>query len=353
MGFIGIFVPIYLLTLGYSFTFVILFLSVHHVTLLGASFVAAFISNRIGLVRVLQIRFIFLFVYLYLLSLLPEFPTLFFGIAILSGIESAFYWEPLNVFFVRNTEDKNTGTALGKLTAVSKIFGVITPVLSALIVVTYGFPALFLVGAFLMMLMMIPILPLSSEKTDFKFSWERTKEIYAKNKKYLVPELIDNLAEDAGVIWTIFIYLNLLSVLDIGLLGTAISLTGVLFVLTLGKINDTWDRKKLLRIGALLVTLTWVFNFIVGAYFPNALMFYIATVLMSFTLKIFLYPYGSFLYARARKDDVQFIVLREIPTVFGRLILFALAILFSENIPFLFLFVGLLFLYFQFFNPEE
>lgn len=352
MGIIGIFVPIYLLDLGYSFTYVMIFLAVHHSTLLAATFMSVFISNKIGLVKVLQIRFLFLFAYIFALYSLPEMPALLFWIAILGGIEAAFYWEPLNIFFIRNTEENKMGAALSALSVVGKIVGIITPLIGAFVAVQYGFSALFIVAAMLFVIPIIPILPLSSEKTNFIFTWARAKEIYIQNKHYLIPEIIDNLAEDAMVLWMIFIYMKLVSVLEIGILGTVISLTGILFVVTIGKLSDEWDTLKLLRIGAFLVTVSWIFGFFVAEYAVNNILFYVVTIVMAFVMKVFLVPYGSFLYNRARKDDAQFVVLREIPTIGGRLILFALAILLQDNLPILFLLIGILFIYFQFFKPN-
>jgi hypothetical protein len=42
----------------------------------------------------------------------------------------------------------------------------------------------------------VPVLSLRSEKTDFIFSWQRAVEIFKENKKYFIPEIIDNIAED-------------------------------------------------------------------------------------------------------------------------------------------------------------
>ena len=75
--------------------------------------------------------------------------------------------------------------------------------------------------------------------------------------------------------------------------------------------------------------------------------------MIQYLLKTFMIPYGSFLYNRARKDDAQFLVLREIPTVFGRQILFLLVLVCINQIELVFLVVALLFLYFLFFDTRK
>jgi hypothetical protein len=59
------------------------------------------------------------------------------------------------------------------------------------------------------------------------------------------------------------------------------------------------------------------------------------------------------MYNQARKDDAQFLVLREIPTVLGRLILFSIAILLHNHLPFIFLSVGIIFIYFWFLDTKK
>jgi hypothetical protein len=59
------------------------------------------------------------------------------------------------------------------------------------------------------------------------------------------------------------------------------------------------------------------------------------------------------MYNQARKDDAQFLVLREIPTVLGRLILFSIAILLYNHLPLIFLSVGIIFIYFWFLDTRK
>ena len=60
---------------------------------------------------------------------------------------------------------------------------------------------------------------------------------------------------------------------------------------------------------------------------------------MGLALKIFLIPYRTMLWNSGRKDDSQFIILREIPSFVGKIILFLLAIKVHNNIHILFLII--------------
>ncbi|MBP7006734.1 MAG: MFS transporter [Candidatus Pacebacteria bacterium] len=354
MAFVSIFVPIYLIELGYSFQMIMVWMIIHHGTLLIFAFIAVYSSNKIGLVHSLHVRFVLLLLSFLLLTFgLEDMPSLFYIIPILSGAESAFYWIPLNILFIRNTEKESMGKSMSKFIVIPKALSMLSPIIGAFIALQFGFVWLFVFAMILLLFTFVPVLPLKSEKTNFIFSWQKVKEIYRNNKKFFIPEVIDNLAEDAMALWSIFIFLELASTLQVGIIGTITGVASLFFTLTIGKLTDHWDKHKLIRIGAVLVSLIWFMNFAIGEFFPSKWLFYIATIFATLSLKVFLVPYSSLMYNQARKDDAQFIVLREIPTVLGRLVLFSIAIIFHKNLPILFLLIGLIFTYFWFLNTKK
>ena len=354
MAFVSVFIPIYLLKLDYSFQMVMLWMIIQHSSLLINAFITVYVSNKVGLVHTLHIRFILLLSYFLLLLFgLKEIPILFYIIPILIGAEGAFYWIPLNILFVRNTKENTMGKSMSRFFVVPKALSMFSPIVGAFIAVHYGFNSLFALAMFLLFFTFIPIWSLRSEKTNFKFSWKEVKKIYFQNKKYFIPEVIDNLAEDAMALWSIFIFIKLASTIEIGIIGTITAVTSLFFTLTIGKLTDNWNKHKLIKIGAIFVSLVWFINFTVGEFFPNQWLFYIATIFATLSLKVFLVPYSSLMYNRARKDDARFLILREIPTVLGRIILFSIAILFYNNLPILFLLVGIIFIYFWILDTKK
>ncbi|MDE2041368.1 MAG: hypothetical protein KGI59_03255, partial [Patescibacteria group bacterium] len=199
----------------------------------------------------------------------------------------------------------------------------------------------------------VPLLPLRSEKTHFTFTWRSVLDIWSKNKRFFIPEVVDNFMEDTGVVLSIFIYIKLMSVTQVGIIGTLTSAAVIVFTLSIGRISDGWNRPHLLRIGAVLVSLTWLVNAVVGGFVPNQWFFYIATIINTLAVKTFLVPYQSFLMNAARKDDAQFIVLREIPVILGRIIMYSLALVLFNNLPILFVITACLFIYFWFLDSRR
>lgn len=354
MAFVSVFIPVYLLKLGYSFQMVMLWMVIQHSSLLLFAFVTVYVSNHIGLVHSLHVRFVLLLTYFSLLLFgLKDIPVLIYIIPIIVGAEAAFYWMPLNILFVRNTKESGMGNSMSKFFVIPSTLAIASPLIGGFIVVQFGFIPLFIFAMFLLMFTFVPVLSLQSEKTNFIFSWKEVREIYRNNKQYFIPEVVDNLAEDAMVVLSIFIYLQLMSTIQVGIIGTITSCVGLIFTFTIGKLTDKWNKYKLLKIGAILVSLAWFINFAVGKFNPHQWPFYIATVFATLALKVFLVPYSSLLYNQARKDDAQFIILREVPVVLGRIILYGSALLLYNNLPILFILIGIVFSYFWFLDTKK
>lgn len=354
MGLVGIFIPIYLLELNFSLSVVIAWLLIHHVSLLLGTFIAIYLANGIGLIRCLFIRVVLVTVLFSGLFLLPTYPAFIFSLALLSGLEAAFFWMPYNILTVRHTHDATIGSALAFMANVGALVGIAVPGIAAFIIVSFGYGALFALAFLFILSSIVPVLSLRHEKTNFQFSWSAVKNIVRSNRHFIVPEILDNLGQDAQVIWSLFIFITALTVLDIGTLGVLSGLAGIGVTYFTGRLIDTWDKKSLVRISAITTTLMWVVSYFVAVYIPTPGPLYVVTVLRGFVLGIFASSYGAIMFNRARGADAQFLVLREIPTVFGRVVLFVvtLVLLYVGQFELVFIVVALLSLYFWFNNLD-
>lgn len=350
MGMVAIFVPIYLLELGFSLPAAIGYLLGHHLTLLFAVFLVVFVSNKIGLVRCLYIRVALVALFYLGLVLLPFYPGLLFAIALASGLEAAFFWIPYNILTVRKTAEASIGSSLAFMTNVSAAVGLLIPGIAALLIVFVGYEALFAIAFGLILISIVPVLSLRGEKTEFRFSLPVIKEVVRSNRQFILPEIFDNLGQDAGVIWSLFIFVTALTVLDIGLLGVLTGIVGMLATHLTGVLIDTWSKKRLMRYGAIATTILWLASYLIAMLAPTPALLYAVTVLRGLALGVFAAAYGAIMFNRARGNEAQFLVLREIPTILGRIIVFSLAIFLASigQMELTFLLVACLSLYFWF-----
>jgi MFS family permease len=353
LGFIQVFIPVYLLSLGYPLTLVMLWYIFQDVVFVAASFVSVYFSNKIGLVHCFQVRFLFLVSELLLLIYLPSYSQLFYVIPLFIGIEMAFFWIPLNTLMVRNTNHGSMGQAISQMSAYPKILTMFCPIAGAFIAVHFGFNLLFIIAMLIVLVASVPIWSLRSEKTNFIFSKKSVIKIWKDSKRFFIPEIVSSFVETGGLILSIFIYLKLLSVTQIGYMGTIAAVSSVFFTITIGKLTDEWNKYKLMKISAFTASIIWIFCFYIGTLPPNPWLFYVATFILTLNVKAFIVPYQSLLFNGARKEDAQFIVLREIPNVIGRLIIYVLAFVFASNLSYVFLFTALLFVYFWFYDSRR
>ena len=352
MGMVGVFTPIYLLELGYSFPIVVSWLLTHHVSLLISAFLAVWVAKRIGLVQCWYLRTFFVGLLIMGLYLLPGHAWLLFPLAFVSGLESALFWIPYNIFTVRKTESGSMGSSLAFMQNVGSVVGILTPGVAALVIVIYGYNLLFVIAAIFIALSLVPVLALRKEKVSFEFSWRAVKEIASKNKSFIIPEILDNLGQDAQIIWTLYIFITALTILDIGFLGVLVGIIGIFVTYSTGRLIDQWDVQAVVRFGAMSATVLWIASYFVAIYDPSPLMLYAVTALRGFAIGIFATSYATLMFNRARAADAQFLVLREVPTIFGRVVLFLATLFFISigHIELTFLLVAALSLYFWFNN---
>lgn len=228
------------------------------------------------------------------------------------------------------------------------------PGVVALLIVSYGYGVLFALALFFILISIIPVLPLRHEQTDFHFSWSEVKNITKRHKQFILSEILDNLGQDAQVIWTLFVFITGLTVLDIGVLGIITGLVGMAVTFVTGRLIDKWDKKKVMRLGAIVATIMWIISYIIAIYQPTPLMLYIVTALRGFAVGIFATSYGAIMFNRARSDDAQFLVLREVPTILGRVLLFVITLILISigKFELSFTVVAILSLYFWFNNID-
>lgn len=355
MSLVGIFIPIYLLQAGFPLTTVILWLAIHHGTLLVGAFLSVYVSNIIGLVRCWYIRVILLLALFVGLYILPNNHSILLFLGIISGLESAFFWIPYNILTVRKTDHETMGSSLAKLSNISTIVGLFIPFIAALIILNIGYPALFVIAFIFILVSLIPVIPLTHEKTNFIFDRRSIVDIVKNNKHFILPEIFDNLGQDAGIVWSLFIFIAGLTILDLGMLGVLSGLIGIVVTHFTGHLIDKWDKSKVIRFGAIFTTLTWLASYFIAVYYPTPFMLYLITALRGFAIGVFAMSYGAVMMNRARGLDAQFLVLREVPTILGRLTIFLLAILFIsiDKFELIFLLVALLSTYFWFNNINK
>ncbi|MFA5986298.1 MAG: hypothetical protein WC819_03050 [Parcubacteria group bacterium] len=329
LSFVSIYVPVYLLTIGNTLTDVVVFYAIFHgFGLLFTLFVISPLIQKIGLVRIFQLYYPMEILFYVSLYFMQDWHMPFGIVAMVGGMATFIYWVPLNILLVKHTDFDKMGTDLATFFALPKILQVLNPLISVVMVYFVGFWPIFIIAILGLILSFIPLHGIKSHESKLSLHWKETFAKIKKRKKLFFLESLDNVIEESHWYWSIYVYIMIGSLAVPGIVGSLSSIGGILFLFFIGK-KANKDPHKLIIIAALCVIVVSV-----GRIFSHGqIMAYVLTLVGAFSMTFFLVPYFSYIYKSVKdKNEEEFIILREVPTVVGRMVVFG-CILFTINQP--------------------
>jgi len=340
---IGVYVAAYLLTLGYPLSKVILFYVINHAWgLFFGLFIVVPLIQRWGTINTVKLYFPLQIISLLLLNFLkyklypPELVALF------SGAATYAYWMPINVLFITHSESKDMSQNLSRFFALPQLFGIAGPLIAALLIPIIGFWPFFAVAVIGMVLSYLPLAGVDDKEISVRFNFSGAWERLKRQKLLFLFEGLDNVVEESEWFWGIYVFLLIGSLSTPGFVSSLQQLGGVIFTLFVGKFVKR-NAKKMIP----LATMALMLLYILRLFITRALPAYIVASVASFVMTLFLVSYFSTIFKTIKGDDeVEFVILREIPTVLGRMVVFATIFLVISNLRLFFImplvFAGLL-----------
>lgn len=334
ISFIGVYVPVFLLTLHYSFQDVIFFYITLHLTgLFFTFFVIVPLIQKWGLMQVLKLYYPFevlFFLSLYFLEF-RDIPIWF--VATLGGIANFVYWVPLNILFVKHMDAKKAGGDLSLFFAFPKFFRILGPLVSAFLILFIGFWPVFAIAMFGLVLSYLPLMGIAKSEISVSLQLTQTLKKLRKRKFLFFLEGFDNIIEESEWFWGIFVFLMIGSFLAPGIVGSLESLGGVLFTLIVGRYVNHDYRKPLI-----IASVAFIFVWLLRIFIETPLSAYVITVFASFLMTLFLVSYFSMIFKSVKdRDEEEFLILREIPTVLGRMVVFGVILLTASSLRLFFI----------------
>jgi MFS family permease len=345
---VGVFVPIYLLDIGYELSIVLIYLVLHFAALGFFSPVAAKLANRIGFKHmILYLRIPLMILWLFLLQIIPEFGTPIILIAgIVSGIGSALYWIPTNSMFMRYSDHMNRAKEVSQFKLFGAVPSVVGPAIGGLIIVYMGFSILFVIAIIIGFLSVIPLFRTPDTKPHVQFS--HMKLFSHKNNRYHLMFLVDGFKTvGLAVFWPIFIFLTLNNIADVGFTNSLVSAGLLAFAFMHTSMLPKIRKHTFLKMGGLISAILWIM-----VIFSQSV---VNLLLISFLLGFFVtmidanFEALSINKAKHLKNKDEFIVMREIMLNLGRIIALAAAFCFVQIFNAAFSFASLGSLAFVFF----
>ena len=332
-GMIGLFLPI-LLYIGFGFSIykVGLYYMVSWLLWFFLVPVGAKIMTRIGLKSSLIISVFFGAGYLFLLRQFEISGLIIFLVfsVFAVNIDRMLYWVPYHTDFAKFTDKRTRGRQMSFLLSIMSLVGVFVPLVAGWVIDGFGYNVLFIIAIMFYLMSGVPFLLIPAVRENFTFSyWRSIKEVFSKtHRKMLLSYGADGMQSVVGmVIWPIFIWLLLdQNYTAVGAVSSFIVLGSIVLRLIVGDFSDRFDKRKVLKWGAILNSIGWLFKMFVATSFQ----IFIASTYHSFATIVMRTPFDAMMYEQAADSGHyvdEYTVIREMCLAIGRVLMVVLILL--------------------------
>lgn len=334
----GIFIPVYLYQMGYSFTSIFLFYGILGIITSLLSVASVKIFSRVGLKHCMLISMPFLLVFFILLYTIE---TNMWPLPVLSlfyGISAPLFWVPYHIDFSRSSSKKKRGQEVGYSKIIAATFAALGPLIGGVILFFLGFKFLFILVAVLLMGSIIPLFLSKEIHQPFDFS---LKEFFKGQKFTDVVGFLTHGAEMrlGWVVWPLFIFVFILGekYVSLGIVSSLALFSSVIFIFFAGKISDKIGNKPVLKVGVVANAIVWM----VKSFIVTPFQVIITDIFYGASQATMHVPFDTEVYDKARKRNVTGIILqREFYLHLGAALMFFILILFADSIVEIFRYGG-------------
>lgn len=229
-GVSSIFIPLFLLSQGYSLTSVLGYLCLFSAFWLVTQFAGAWIVKKAGIRNTIVLSIFSNIIQYILLFSLATYNVPLYLVAFFGGLAVTLYWLPFRMAFIQLLAHHDKGESVGVSNALLILAGGITPAIGGAVATLFGTSALYGAAITMFLLALIPLFLLRN------FRVPEAKPIKARE---ILPDLIANGAfnvDDAVEynIWPLFIFLFLPSYAGVGTLASVTLLSAIAISLYAG-----------------------------------------------------------------------------------------------------------------------
>jgi YQGE family putative transporter len=321
MSTISIFIPIYLLEMGYQLNEVCYYLIFWVLCLILTTFAALKLAGRYGVKHIITLSVpltIAFFVCLYfiedLIAQIGGIPTIAL-LAVVKSLAAAFYFMGFHLDFARFSEKEKGAAQLGAINATSTIITILGPLLGALIITASGYQSLFI---FVMIVLLFSIIPMFfseefHERFDFRIT-ELAKTVGKHNSWPFFAEGVRFMA--AAYFWPILFFFTIKALSSIGLVYSISKfLVAALTFYIGGRLSDL-NKKKILRLGGYIHSLTLMVRTVLKTVFAIA----VVQGFGGISYALINLPFQSIFYRNSKKIGIAYMTyFRELYMNIGRL----------------------------------
>jgi len=313
---IGIFVPIYLFSLGYSIISVFFYVIGISITYLLLIPFSVRLINKIGFKNS-----IFLSLPIYFLHILSlnyvDVSYFYFILASFSfGLYMAIFWPAMHSEIAVNGSAKHRGSQMGTLQILTTMFATISPLVGGYILERLGYPTLLIFSFIFLIIGSIPLYFAKDIKLkNFHFYYKDYFRL-ARSKKLKLSKNVFCFEGASSVLtlslWSIILYILLKNnFLSVGLVFTLASFITVLILFYFKRYLDSKNKNGILKISTKFLSISWYLRSIILIF--SGFFIYFIEVFSKMVFAINMLTYNSIFYNNAKRNNyMEYIILREL-----------------------------------------
>tara|TARA_Y100000310_G_scaffold321543_1_gene379297 strand:+ start:250 stop:1356 length:1107 start_codon:yes stop_codon:yes gene_type:complete len=317
LALVGIFIPIYLINIGYTIPNVLFFFAlISLIIVMVMPLVSKFVSY-VGIKHSMLYSIPLMIIGYLLLYTLEQYAWPLWLLAIFFGVSNAIYWFAYHLDFSKFSDFKKRGSEVGRARIVTSVFLILGPAVGGFLLTFVGFKAVFIISAIILALSTLPLFASKDVHEPVNFS---LKGLF-KGQSFKDFLAFFGLGVESGIgliIWPIFIFFTIMnSFHSMGLVFTLSLFFSTILIFVVGRLADM-HRIIMLRVGAVLNSLVWLIKLLV----KTPLQVFVADSFYGASKTVALVPYEAVSYDKANKskDLVKYTLFRESSIHFGRIV---------------------------------
>lgn len=189
--------------------------------------------------------------------------------AIAASFDIMLYWIPFHLFFIRKSSDHGRyGKQFGIRLFLTKMASALGPLLGGLIIISLGFPFLFILSVILMLSSVIPLVFSIEEHNHGKHNaFQIFKRYISKKSLYGISTAFSVIAmEDViySIIWPLLLFNLTSSFAKLGVITTISVSVSALLAIYIGKMIDKHGTKTIHKVGIIVNSILHFLKYFAG-----------------------------------------------------------------------------------------
>lgn len=349
---IQIFIPIYLLTHGFSFVQIIAFYIISSLAHIILTVPIGYLGSKIGYKYLILLSIPFSIIFYLSLRNISGLSFFIFYLAIVREIGGTLYWVGRHSLLGFYSDKKKAGSQLGVHDILSSLAQMPAPLIGGLILAISGINLLVIVVAIILLLSVVPLISIKEEWPDNKFSVNNLfSKLHVRNIPVFMTQGFDNIIT-SDLVWPVYLFFFIsLKYIALGFVSLVTSITSLFAIFFIGNLSDK-NHRLTLKIGAISTIIIWI----IRIFIKTPVQVYAVDSVAGISQEFIQIPFGATSYKIAQENHfLQMIVFREMAIHAGKLVAL-LAVLAIGSFKYS-LFLGLLYpfgyLVFRFYEKNK